>query len=194
MKHMTRWLTGIAGTGLLCACAAQFGARGGAEAGAGSGGSGGGTATAGTGGGEGAGPSAQAGPPGNWSLQEREAWIKLQEELDGYVAQTNQKCGTQIAASFVHESFRGRLTESGYGLDGYTRATCAAPVTALSNVCDGGDMQKQAVRERITRVECAWGQTAFALDSGTFRVTINTTDDSASGYEYKMIEWVKKQL
>ena len=186
-----RWLSGIVGTVGLCACAGQFGARAGAEGGAGAGSQG----SASGGGSEAGAPTqAQAGPPGNWSLKEKESWIKLQGELDEYVTKTNERCGSRLTATFVHESFRGRLTEDGYGLDAYTRATCAAPVTAISNVCDGGDMQKQAVREKITHVECEWGKTAYSLAGGTFRVTINTDDNNASGYESQMVDYVKKQL
>jgi hypothetical protein len=142
------------------------------------------------------GGAAQAGPPGNWSMAEREYWSHLQEELDGYATTTNGNCGTTITATFVHETFRGRMTEGGsYGLDGYTRSTCAAPVTALSNICQRGAMQQQSVQNRIRRVECAWGPTNYALDAnGTMRVSINTDDNNASGYETEMETWLGTQL
>jgi hypothetical protein len=133
--------------------------------------------------------------PGNWSLQERQYWQKLQEEIDSAVAQLNERCGAQISATYVHESFRGRMTEGGsYGLDGYTRATCDAPIEAMFSMCTNSEMAKQAIQQTVRRLECDWGATHYALSDGTIRFRFNTDEQNAASYQDQFESWLEQNL
>lgn len=78
-------------------------------------------------------PAAPAAPPaaeGEWTLGEKQYWVKLQEEMDGYIKRANDRCGSKITGGFDEESFRGQLTEGGsYGL------TATPARTAASRTC-----------------------------------------------------------
>lgn len=158
----------------------------------------------GGGGGAGGGPAStgpatagapNSGPPGQWSVAEREYWAALQTELNDYARQASEACGTPISAGYVYETFRGRMTDGGsYGLDAYTRSSCAAPVTAIRSMCVNSQTARSAIAGRIHRVECAWGASANALQSDTVRMTFNTTDNNASGYETNFTAWLRNSL
>ena len=121
---------------------------------------------------------AVAGPAkGEWSAEEQTFWDKLQEELDEFSKKANDHCGTEITASYVKESFRGRLTAGGnYGLSIDDRGLCTAALSAVRDVCLNGDKYKKAMRAKVKRVECEWGKKRFTLKAGTFHETSTNTD------------------
>jgi hypothetical protein len=134
-------------------------------------------------------------PPGKWTLQEKEYWIKLQQELDDYVAKTNEQCGSKITAAFVHESFRGRMTAGGgFGLDLDTRAMCGAMANSLIEVCNGSETAKRAVASQIRQLVCEFGPAKFSIKSGVFHATINVDPDKKDTYYNTMLAVIKKSL
>lgn len=153
-------------------------------------------------------PSSEATPTGgDWSLQEKEYWSKLQEELDGYMARANKQCGTSIKATFDKESFRGHFTEGGsYGISSYARSWCAAGPGALEEICTTvnndeahAKAARDAVKAKITTVECKWGgkgKQAIDLSNKTLRTTIDmdSDTDNAASYQTKVVAYAKSKL
>jgi hypothetical protein len=138
--------------------------------------------------------------PGDWSLRERQYWQHLVAELDSYVARMNADCGTQITASFVWESFRGKWKagEDSYGVDAYARAHAVTPVTAVSNVCKKGDMEKSAVRGAVGEILIEMGignsQPRMGLAGGVFHVVIEPEHNAAGSWEYEVQGFVEKNI
>lgn len=138
-----------------------------------------------------------SGPAGQWSLSDRQYWTALQEELDAAVGRMNTACGTNIRANFVHESFRGLLTEGGtYGMTGEAREMCSAPVEALRDLCLLGGAQQQAVRNGVRGLECAHGPRAITMTNGVARMTGNPQQGAAtsSGYRNDFREFIGQHI
>ena len=134
-------------------------------------------------------------PPGTWTLEEKQYWIKLQDEFDAYVAKTNEQCGAKITARFVHESFRGQLKPgTSFGLDLDTRAMCGAMANSLIEVCNGGATAKDAVATQIRQLECAFGPARYAIKNGVFHATINTEPKTLDTGYNAMLAVIKKSL
>jgi len=143
----------------------------------------------------GAGPADPRIPPGNWTLQEKEYWIKLQDELDAYVEKTNEACGSKIKATFVHESFRGQMTAGGYyGLPLDMRAMCGAMANSLIEVCNGGETAKAAVASKLHQLECEFGPARYAINRGLFHATINIEPKTLDTGYNAMLAVIKKSL
>jgi hypothetical protein len=145
-------------------------------------------------------PSAEAGPPdftpaGRWSLQERQYWQRLQQELDRRTTALSERCGARITATYVHESFRERMTDGGsFGLDAYTRATCDAPLDAMFTMCTNSELAKQAIQQTVRHVECEWGQTRYSLGDGTIRFRFDTAERNAAAYRDHVKSWIEQSL
>jgi hypothetical protein len=202
MKHLCM---AAAGAVLLTGCLfkGQAGAGGGTNGGA-SAGAGGGTYQSGPGysgdqtAGDGGDPGLDI--PGDWSLAERQYWQRLVEEQDVYLEQLNADCGTQITASFVWESFRGKWKagEDSYGVDAYARAHAATPLTAVRNVCVKGGMEKSAVQAAVGEIWIEMGvgndQPRLGLQNGVFHVVIEPEHDAAGSWEYEVQQFVEKHI
>lgn len=140
---------------------------------------------------------ANAGGPAStgWTLQERQYWQKLQEEMTEYARKANDHCRTNITASYAQETFRGQLTAGGnYGLPQYTRSVCTAALSALVDVCTNGNAAKDAVRAGVRHVVCAYGPTTYALQGGVFNVTIDASDENLYVYQRGMVDVLEKSL
>lgn len=134
-------------------------------------------------------------PPGNWTLQEKEYWIKLQDELDEYVARANAACGSNIRGRFVHDSFRGQFTAGGgFGLGLDTRAMCGAMAGALVEVCNGGATAKQAVAAEVHQIVCEYGPARYTISGGVFRSAINTSPATLETHYNAMLAVIRKSL
>jgi hypothetical protein len=172
-------------------------------------GCGGATAAWGVGGGGGGGdPAYGAGPQGGgptegptdpdmstWTLEERQYWAKLQEEMDEFAKKANNHCHSQITAGYRKEAFRGKLTAGGnYGMPQDIRSRCTAALSAILNVCLDGEMAKQAIASKINRVECDWGDAAYVVQNGTFFARINVDDDQVANYQRPMEAVLRKSL
>jgi hypothetical protein len=112
-------------------------------------------------------------------------------------------CGTSIVVAFAFDTFKGHFdAASRYGLDGYGRAHAKAPVDAVSDICNGGAMQKDAVKAKITRIEIRWGGTgnsSFDLNGKTVVATISPhqpgeSGDNAATYRDNVVAGLKQQL
>jgi hypothetical protein len=146
---------------------------------------------------QGGGPTGAATDPdmSTWTLEERQFWAKLQEEMDEFAKKANAHCGSQITAGYRKEAFRGKLTAGGnYGLPSDIRSRCTAALSAILNVCGDGEMAKQAVSAKINRVECDWGDAAYVVQNGTFFARINVDDDQVSNYQRPMEATLRKSL
>jgi hypothetical protein len=150
-------------------------------------------------------PGSGSPPPaaaeGDWSLQDKQYWQKLQEEMDGAVKTANTACGgSHIKGGFQKESFRGRLTEGGsYGMNPYARSHCGAAPSAIEDLClNGGDMGKKAVAQKVTSYECRWGgkgKQAMQFANGKLVVTIDTDgEDNAASLTTKVEDYMKSKL
>jgi hypothetical protein len=171
-------------------------------------GCGGASATWGVGGGGGGSEPAPSYQPGGgptaaptdtdmstWSLEERQYWVKLQEEMDEFAKKTNAHCHSQLTAGYRKEAFRGKLTAGGnYGLPQDIRVRCTAALSAILAVCGDGEQAKQAVASKINRVECDWGDAAYVVQNGTFFARINVDDDQVANYQRPMEAVLRKSL
>jgi hypothetical protein len=152
------------------------------------------------GGGSGSGSPPPAAADGDWSLQDKQYWQKLQEEMDEAVKKVNTACGgTHIKGGFDKESFRGRLTEGGsYGMNMYARAHCLAAPSALQDICTNSDMGKSAVGQKVTTYECKWGgkgKQAMHFASGRLVTTIDIDgEDNAASFTTKVEDYMKSKL
>jgi hypothetical protein len=134
-------------------------------------------------------------PPGKWTLEEKQYWIKLQDELDEYVARANEACGAKLTGRFVHESFRGRMTAGGYyGLDLDTRALCGQLASSLVEVCNGGPTAKEAVATQLRKLECEYGPARYWIKDGLFHASINTEPKTKDTNYNAMLAVIKKSL
>jgi hypothetical protein len=137
---------------------------------------------------------------GDWSLQDKQYWQKLQEEMDDAFKTANNSCGgTHIKGGYDKESFRGRLTEGGsYGMNSYARAHCAAAPSALQDLCTNSEMAKKAIAQKVTAYECKWGgkgKQSLQFANGKLTVMIDPDgDDNASSLTTKVGDYMKSKL
>lgn len=140
-------------------------------------------------------PAPMAGGGGGWTLEERQYWTKLQEELDDWAKQTDAHCGSRITASYVKETFRGRFTAGGnYGLDSYTRGLCGAMLKSMLELCGYGADAKQAVASQVHAVECEFGPARYSLENGVFHAGVNHDSDQYSVTYRAMMDFLQKSL
>lgn len=92
--------------------------------------------------------------PGEWSLAERKQWKILQDDVDQRINLVNSSCGTEMTATFDHETFRGKLLEPGKsGLNAVSFAThMADAIMAVRQICLDGAEGKAAVKAKIGRI------------------------------------------
>lgn len=143
--------------------------------------------------------SAQAtsGPPGQWSLTERQYWAALQRDMDVAVARMNTACGSNITFQYIHETFRGLLTEGGtYGMVSSEQSRCAEPVEALRDLCLLGATEQQAVRNGIRGIECAHGPRSTTMSNGIARTVGNPQQGpvTSSGYRNDFREFIGRNI
>ncbi len=132
---------------------------------------------------------------GTWSLQEREYWNALNEELAGYVRDARQNCGVDIVASYEHETFRGRMTEGGtYGLTSFDR-NCVSVVQMVRDICVQGGLGLQAIQAANgpRRLICAHGPMGYSLEGGVGRVSFNE-NYNGMGWPNEWSEYIKSHL
>jgi hypothetical protein len=131
----------------------------------------------------------------SWTLAEREYWTQLQAELDDFARKANDHCHSQITASYVKESYRGRLSAGGnYGMETYLRTVCTAALTSVRDVCLDGESAKAAVAQNIRHVTCALGPTSYALDDGNFAATYDAADPNLATYGNAMVAFLRGHL
>ncbi len=134
-------------------------------------------------------------PTGQWSLQEREYWAALNEELAGYVRDARTNCGTNaIVATYDHETFRGRMTNGGsYGL-GIER-NCVSVVQAIRDICVQSPAGAAAVRAaNVHLLICSFGRPGYAFSGGVGRMTMDGNSVNGSGLLNQWSEFVKTRL
>jgi len=131
-----------------------------------------------------------------WTLEEREYWVKLQEELDAWVKKTMDHCpNATISAKYVQETYRGKLTAGGnYGLDQMSRGRCQAAIASAMEVCLNGDAGKKSVAKGLRAIECSFGVTSYKLVKGTFKTATDGKSDQYDFYLRGMTEYLKKKL
>lgn len=150
-------------------------------------------------------PPASAAAEGDWSLQEKQYWVALQEEMDARIKRINDLCGSKITGSFDKESFRGHLTEGGtYGLSGYARSHCATGPGAIEDIClvtnddeASAKVARAAVSSKLTNIECKWGgkgKEAITFAAKKLTTTIDHESSSASTFGDKVKTTMKQRL
>jgi hypothetical protein len=143
-------------------------------------------------------PASQPSAGSDWSLEEKEHWVKLEEELKGYADSAGKKCGVKIVAGFDKESFRGHLTEGGtYGLSGYARAHCQAGLSAIDDLCNSSEIAKASIAKKVSTVQCKWGgagKSSIDLNGSKLTTTIDMDGDNASTHTGKVSDFLKKKL
>jgi hypothetical protein len=97
-------------------------------------------------------------------------------------------CGKDIPGGFDKPSYKGQL-ETNNSIYGF----CAELYSGLRNICSDAD-GKAAVKEKINKIECAFGgkgKRALSLNSGTLQMTI---DWDAANYGDFIKAWLLKNL
>ncbi|MDB4946996.1 MAG: hypothetical protein JWP97_6530 [Labilithrix sp.] len=119
---------------------------------------------------------------GSWSLREREQWAALARHTQGALDAAKSSCRATIGGRFVFESFRGHFVPGNLaGLDNGGVEHVRAPFNAVQQICDDGDMQRNAVRGRIQCIEVRYGgsgRSTWSLDGTVLRGSINPTGES----------------
>jgi hypothetical protein len=133
---------------------------------------------------------------GSWSLREREQWAQLARVTAAALNAVNDSCRAQVEGAFVFETFRGRFHPSNmYGIgrfdgDSYSAGEHArSPFIAIQQICDEGDMQRNAVRAKIRRIEIRFtgtGHSTFVLNGGVLTGLINPNGETESEYRAMM--------
>ena len=135
---------------------------------------------------------------GQWSLQEKEYWAKVQEEMQQWVDSVSQGCSSKIDGAFAAPTFKGKFTAGGsYGLTGYARANCQAPFSAVRDLCVTGEMQRKAIVGGVKKIVCTHGapnKSAVDLTAGTLNVTIDPETKSAATLQSEITDYLKKKL
>ncbi len=143
---------------------------------------------------------------GEWSLAEKQMWIAAQEELDSWMKRANDKCGTKIVGRFDKESFRGLLDpkNGSTGLPGYAGAHCSAGPGALDEICTvvndneaSAKMARDAVKAKISVIECRWGgkgKSAMSLSDKKLTETIDVDTDNAAGFQDRLKTFIKSKI
>jgi hypothetical protein len=127
----------------------------------------------------------------SWSLREREQWAALARNVQGALDAANDSCKAAIQGTLVWESFRGHFvpTES-YGINYEGSEHARAPFNAIQQICDDGDMQRNAVRGRIYRIEVRFGggpgRSGFAVNNGVLYGLINPAGESSFDYRAEL--------
>jgi hypothetical protein len=131
-----------------------------------------------------------------WTLEEREYWTKLQEELDGWAKKTMDHCpNATISAKYVQETYRGKLTAGGnYGLDQMSRVRCQAAIMAAMEICTTSDAGKKAIAKGLHTIECSFGPTSYKLVKGNFKSATDGKSDQYDFYLRGMTAFLKKKL
>lgn len=122
------------------------------------------------------------------SLGEKKMWREQEEYLTKEAEQVTSACEKTVTGSFVKPSFKGQL-ETGNSVYGF----CAEAYSALRNICADPD-GKAAVKEKISKFECAFGgpgKRAMSLKDGTLQMTI---DWDAANYGDFINDWLLKNL
>jgi len=143
------------------------------------------------------GPAATGSGPSSdgWSLQERQYWKALQDELNEFATKANTQCRTTVTASYAQETFRGKLTAGGnYGLPQNMRSVCTSSLSALIEVCGNGNSARDAVKAGVHHIVCAFGPTTYALQGGVFNVTSDAADENLYVYQRGMVDTLEKSL
>lgn len=150
--------------------------------------------------------AAPAPAEGDWSLAEKQMWIAAQEEIDFWVKRANDKCGTKIVARFDKESFRGKLdpANGSTGLPSYAGAHCSAAPAALDDICTvvndneaSAKMARDAVKAKISVIECRWGGKGkgnMSLADKKLVETIDVDTDNAAGYQDRLKTYIKSKI
>jgi len=139
--------------------------------------------------------SPASGPTGQWSVQDRTYWQNLQEDFDQRIGSANNNCGgSQMTFAFAHETFRGHFTEGGnYGMDS-ARTACECLVSGIHEFCGNGEIQTQAIRDRIRSVVCELGpRRSYALNGTTLHVVVNS-DISGAELHNEAEAWLGNNL
>src|SRR5262249_32779147 len=111
----------------------------------------------------------------------------------------NTHCETKITGSFDKESFRGQFTEGGsFGISMYARAHCQAAPSAIDDICLNSGMGKDAIRTKLSNIECKWGgkgKQAMSFANKKLSTTIDPDgSDNAASLTTKVEDFMKSKL
>lgn len=115
------------------------------------------------------------------SLQEKQYFAKLYEEIAVEQKYANESCGIEIVGEYEKASTKANMNdprESTAGLSTYARAQCTSVLHAIARICvDGGDVAKRAVQKaKLKRVICKVapkGPMSLTVGGGVLNATID---------------------
>jgi hypothetical protein len=130
--------------------------------------------------------------------QESEFQGKIQEDLDGYKAQTISSCGMGPGLTLKYNGKLGsNPRETAKGNAGGVSALCTSAVDGLGDACRNNAVVKGKM-SKITAIVCQPGHGAigYAVSGSTITFSIDTTysGDNASGQESDLVTKMKKDM
>jgi hypothetical protein len=120
-----------------------------------------------------------------WTLREKEQWANLAGAVKPHMDNMNRACGTNMGGGFVFDTFRGHfIPQYEFGAPGLDDHV-VAPMQALEGLCEKGPMQRNAVRQKLQRIEIRWqavGKSTWAVALPTLACAVNPQGEYGGDY------------
>jgi hypothetical protein len=120
---------------------------------------------------------------GAQSLKDKQYFAEQEEALGKEAAFTAKKCETAVTAKFDWSSPPKPEDRKVYSASGY----CGPALEAMRRVCEGSQVGKDAIKEKIKSVTCGFGaERTVALKDGavSYRIDFKSSNDADYVFEY----------